>query len=858
MTKFQMPSFASVVRSAALAAALSVVAIISSPAPAVSLYWDNDANPVGNTVSNSGGTGLGVAGTWDTSSLKWWDGVSSDVAWTDGNDALFYGNASYTVTQSGNFAPNSLTFGVGTGNVIITGGTLTIGSPTNSIVMNTNKTGTARVQIIRSAISGTDITVVANAATGNVNSFLAIGANPTGMTNTFTGDLIFGGTFAAGATGLSQVAIENPTALPATATVRMKRTLSQLLFGGGGGGQTGSYTATFNNNIILNDGGSGTFTQGIGAFALGTVVTLNGVISGDANLILQLGNGGGQGKIILANHETYTGTTAITTAAAGTGIVALGINDVFPVATSFAVNRGNFDMAGFNQKVGGLSGSATGVISNTGGTTSTLTVSGNVNGDYAGFIGRTSSALLPGTTDNVALVLDSANTGSVTLSNTNGNTYDQGTTINGGKLYAGNTLASGGSATGSGAVAVNNGGTLGGNGSVAGAVTVASGGHITGGVRTGTNQIGTLTASSSLALSNGSNLDIDLGAPAPADGTSDKIDLPSGTATVAGVHSVAVNFGDPAGGAAGNGGYTLMTFPAGQFSGGTNTAFFTGTLPSSNSLNGATIAYHLVDGSNVNQDASPANATKVIAQVSGGPNALIWKGGVSGAWDTSALNFDNVGTGATGVAFAGNDNVTFGDTGANTNPIAVAGGGVQPNIVTINNSTTPYAFSGGDIKGSSLGGGGGLYLAGTGTVTIDNKYTAVGPITSNKTGAGAATFNGAITAATSLTVNGGAITLSSANTYSGNNIVNGGSITASGASATFGNGNITVNAGSAAIAAGVTNAILDSAVLTLLGGGTASTADAGFINLAAGINERSRLSVFRHHQLHQWHVRRCR
>src|SRR5262245_15803192 len=82
MTKFHVFCFASIVRTTAALAALSVAAILSSPASAASLYWDNDANPVGNTVSNSGGTGLGGTGTWDTSSLKWWDGVSSDVAWT--------------------------------------------------------------------------------------------------------------------------------------------------------------------------------------------------------------------------------------------------------------------------------------------------------------------------------------------------------------------------------------------------------------------------------------------------------------------------------------------------------------------------------------------------------------------------------------------------------------------------------------------------------------------------------------------------------------------------------------------------------------------------------------------------------
>ncbi len=59
-------------------------------------------------------------------------------------------------------------------------------------------------------------------------------------------------------------------------------------------------------------------------------------------------------------------------------------------------------------------------------------------------------------------------------------------------------------------MAVNSGGTLGGNGSIGGAITVASGGHITGGLRTGANQIGTLIAFNAVSLNSGSNLDIDL------------------------------------------------------------------------------------------------------------------------------------------------------------------------------------------------------------------------------------------------------------------------------------------------------------------------------------------------------------
>lgn len=85
---------------------------------------------------------------------------------------------------------------------------------------------------------------------------------------------------------------------------------------------------------------------------------------------------------------------------------------------------------------------------------------------------------------------------------------------------------------------------------------------------------------------------------------------------------------------------------------------------------------------------------------------------------------------------------------------------------------------------------------------------------------------------------GGNTVLSAANTFSGGTIVDGGTLTVMGSSATFGAGDVTVNAGSASISAAVANAILDTAKLTLLGGGTASFADTGFIALAAGINER--------------------
>ena len=70
---------------------LLIVSLIAGRASAADRYWDADANATGNVIS---GAGLGGTGNWDTTTLNWWDGTAaSDVAWTDGNVAIFSGTA---------------------------------------------------------------------------------------------------------------------------------------------------------------------------------------------------------------------------------------------------------------------------------------------------------------------------------------------------------------------------------------------------------------------------------------------------------------------------------------------------------------------------------------------------------------------------------------------------------------------------------------------------------------------------------------------------------------------------------------------------------------------------------------------
>jgi autotransporter-associated beta strand protein len=433
-------------RRALVAAAVFAALSPGAAARATELFWD--AN--GDTTTATGGTG-----TWDNSGLLWRPGSATGTplqAWVDGSDANFPTSPG-TVTVSGDKTLGTLTFSVAAAgqNYVLTGtGALNITNTTTSILMATNTSGTNSGQVINCPVSGTDIVVARNMSTNG--TLLNLGG-----TNTWTGNLILGGTGTGSTfTTANKVSINSAGALPQGAGngILFKQDGSQLLFTAGtaAGGSNTPYTATFNNNINLNaSGGSTTFNTAIGATASGTQITLTGTISGTSDLTFGVGLSGGLGKIILApasGAETYTGITKIllNVNATQSGIVALTANNVLPQGTllSFAGTTGgsgSFDMAGFNQRVGGLNSTTTGLIggiNNTTGTLSTLTIDGNVVGGYRGTIGvNPGTTGVAGATNNIALVLAPTNTGALTLNGAN--TYNGGTTVGGGALMIGST-----------------------------------------------------------------------------------------------------------------------------------------------------------------------------------------------------------------------------------------------------------------------------------------------------------------------------------------------------------------------------------------------------------------------------------
>ena len=298
-------------------------------------------------------------------------------------------------------------------------------------------------------ISGATSLVKTNAGTVTFSS-----------TNSYTGGTVVNG---------GGIVFSIGAAIPASGTLTLNNT-----------GSAAVTTANSLPNVLVNGTNNitGNGNSGTGIATLNDAGTLTLFISGGSAVFDLTGTMTGSGNLVLGSAAMtlrFNGT-------AGDG------NALFNLGTGTAI--ANVRSTGTTAiALGGLTGGSGTQLqgdNSSGGANMTYTIGGaGANTEFDGVI-------KDGTVGTVTL----AKIGAGTLTLTNANAYSGGTTVSGGTLLVNNP---GGSATGSGAVTVASGGTLGGNGIISGAVAVNSGGALSPG-----NPLGILTIANNLTLSSGS------------------------------------------------------------------------------------------------------------------------------------------------------------------------------------------------------------------------------------------------------------------------------------------------------------------------------------------------------------------
>jgi autotransporter-associated beta strand protein len=261
------------------------------------------------------------------------------------------------------------------------------------------------------------------------------------------------------------------------------------------GGVTGGF------NLTINGSGAGGFTFSTGSVNNGGSITNSGTGTGTTTISSVIGSNvttvtenSSTSKLTLSGVNQYTGGTTVT---AGT-LELSGSGTLGSTTGTLTVNGGTLDLNTTSQTVGALNGGSGGTITSSGAGNASLTVgNGGASDSYSGTITDQNS-------NNKRLSLTKTGAGTQTLSGNN--TYTGGTTVSNGTLLANNTAGSG---TGTGAVTVNNSGTvLGGTGTISGGVTVNANAKIQGGNgTTGT----TLTLTGALTLADNSIIQLALG-----------------------------------------------------------------------------------------------------------------------------------------------------------------------------------------------------------------------------------------------------------------------------------------------------------------------------------------------------------
>lgn len=583
------------------------------------------------------------------------------------------------------------------------GGTLRLDAPTTLTVPASFSVGAGTLQLNpASGTIGFNAAGFTKSGAGSLN-FNRIATGPGGSATLqvnggylFFNDSLSGfasGTVASGATLQFMTAV-SPLTVSVPLTLNGNGAANTLEFPGNNTKTYNIAGLTLSGDVIIR------------VYGLGNTYNFNSAItsSGANSLTIKMEGGSSASNTHTVNFKaasTYSGNTTLSAVGQRT-LFSLGIANALPVTTVLTLNGGThvnnycyFDLNGKNQTVAGLTGTpglgGTIVYATT---AATLTIDNSSPYTFSGVIGGNSKP-------SVTLIKKGA--GTQTLSGAN--LYNGGTTVSGGALLVNNTTGSG---TGTGAVTVESGATLGGSGIVQGGVSINSGGTLSGTLTlqgavtanagailnpAGAGTVGALTNQNTLTLNN-STLAFDLKGP----GTNDVIALTgagaAGVLTLNGENTLQLNLLN---GTLPVGTYTLMTYASKSGSGS------------------------LVLNQNTRNVTLTVGATSVILSVTGsGAGSLTWAGdGASNLWNVNAsLNWLN---GASADAFFDLDLVTFNDAGSNTPDINLTTA-VQPGSVTVANSTKDYTFLG----SGSLAGAMNLTKSGAGTLTLSTVNTYSG------------------------------------------------------------------------------------------------------------------------------------
>jgi len=527
----------------------------------------------------------------------------------------------------------------------------------------------------------------------------------------------------------------------------------------------------------LNTSGSAGFISTIGGTKIGTttgpgsVLAINGVISGNSDVNFSNSpGGGGSGNIQLNAQNTYTGASLIdftgnANGGAPGGNVYLGVNNALPTTTDVVFGAigglasATLDLNGNNQTISslsdGASGNASGYnITNSGNANSTLTISGTATParPYGGFL---SDGLFGYT---LAIVKSGTNT--LTLTNS-ASGYSGGTTVLGGQLLINTSTNGGGSPTGAGDVTVT-GGTFGGIGNVGNLdnrsdqqggiinVSVGPGATLAPGVLPYGNVArtpGTLNIAGNLTLSASSNVNFN-----DFSGSGDQVDVES-TLTLPGTGSVIVNLSNVYGGTTG-GTVQLFNFTGEGLSGGTLSS---GQLVIGNAPSGASYAI-----------SENPNGSEIDLTITPGSTAALTVSGGTTDWGTAIFTTPNT-------------TVTLSSTSSAPSTITVSGnqlaGAIELYVTNSNGITLSQGFGGSLTLDTSAGAS--ISAAGGGSSAISVPLVLAGNLAVSLTGGSILELGnvsqGATAAALDLSGNGMLI-LTCSDSYTGGTVVNGGTL----------------------------------------------------------------------------------